>query len=472
MGEDEVSYAELHAMALTALGQLEELNLPPQSRVAIHAVKTPGTIALIIACLRARLRFLLPSAELGEGTFTGLLDQAEIGIVLAAEAAAPAAGRTVHQIDCTPRPGIRQVLPSDGAGDDISFMLTTSGSTGLPKVVPLTVGAVDRFTDWAAEEFQIGWETAVLNYAPLNFDLCLLDIWATLKAGGTVVLVDQERSTNGAHLAELLRTNKVSVVQSVPMLFRLLADAWDGRPLPGVRNVIVTGDKISARQVKELPEMFPWAAVWNLYGCTETNDSFLYRIPRESGETVPIGTPITGVEALVLNEDGEILAGAATGELYVRTPFQTAGYLDTAKAADKFVRLDGRPEVYFRSGDLVERDADGVYTLLGRNDFQVKVRGTRVNLEEIEHIIASHEDVVEAAVIGIPDELAGVRIHAVVRGIGPGKPNSLKLRDHCRLRLPRVAIPSAIQIVPEPLPRTSTGKVDRQEIRRTILNRS
>jgi acyl-coenzyme A synthetase/AMP-(fatty) acid ligase len=136
------------------------------------------------------------------------------------------------------------------------------------------------------------------------------------------------------------------------------------------------------------------------------------------------------------------------------------------------VRLDGRPEVYFRSGDLVERDADGVYTLLGRNDFQVKVRGTRVNLEEIELIIASHEDVVEAAVIGIPDELAGVRIHAVVRGIGPGKPNSLKLRDHCRLRLPRVAIPSAIQIVPEPLPRTSTGKVDRQAIRRNILNRS
>jgi acyl-coenzyme A synthetase/AMP-(fatty) acid ligase len=174
----------------------------------------------------------------------------------------------------------------------------------------------------------------------------------------------------------------------------------------------------------------------------------------------------------VVGEDGTVLDGPASGELYVRTPFQTTGYLDARVAAEKFVHLDGLPEVYFRSGDLVQRDPDGVFTLLGRNDFQVKVRGTRVNLEEIEHVLLDHEQIVEAAVIGIPDELAGVRIHAVVRGIAPGSPNSLALRNHCRLRLPRVAIPAAIQIVHEPLPRTSTGKVDRQAIRRNLQDRS
>jgi acyl-coenzyme A synthetase/AMP-(fatty) acid ligase len=153
----------------------------------------------------------------------------------------------------------------------------------------------------------------------------------------------------------------------------------------------------------------------------------------------------------------------------VHTPFQTSGYLGQAATGDRFVHIEGRPRRYFRSGDLVQRDAAGVFTLLGRNDFQVKVRGTRINLEEIELILLDHEEVVEAAVIGVPDDLAGLRIHAVVRGATPGSPNSLALREHCRLRLPRVAIPAAIQIVHEPLPATSTGKVDRRKIRENVL---
>ena len=104
-------------------------------------------------------------------------------------------------------------------------MLTTSGSTGLPKIVPLTVGAVDHFTDWAAAQFEIGPGTNVANYAPLNFDLCLLDIWTTLKHGGCVVMVDQDRATHGGYLADLLADNEVNVVQAVPMLYRLLIDA-------------------------------------------------------------------------------------------------------------------------------------------------------------------------------------------------------------------------------------------------------
>jgi amino acid adenylation domain-containing protein len=473
MGTEQVTYGELGAMTRAAGARLAELNLTPDRRVAIHAAKSPRTIALIIACLRARLPFLLPSAELGAGTFTALLDRAGCTDLLATEAPAEAAGRTVQLIDCAPSTG-KALVAGEPEQRDMTFMLTTSGSTGLPKVVPLTAGAVERFTDWAADQFDLGPDSTVLNYAPLNFDLCLLDIWATLKAGGTVVLVEQDKATNGQHLAELIRTNRVDLVQSVPMLFRLLADAWDGKPNVAVRNVILTGDKVSARLLKEIPELFPWSRVWNLYGCTETNDSFLHEIPRDAGDSpdVPIGRPLPGVEALVVGEDGTVLDGPASGELFVRTPFQTLGYLDASVAAEKFVHLDGLPDVYFRSGDLVQRDPDGVFTLLGRNDFQVKVRGTRVNLEEVEHVILDHEQIVEAAVIGIPDELAGIRIHAVVRGTAPGSPNSLALRNHCRLRLPRVAIPAAIQIVNEPLPRTSTGKVDRQAIRRDLLNRS
>jgi amino acid adenylation domain-containing protein len=472
-GDERVSYGELATMALTALREIRELDLP-SGPVAVHAAKSPRTIALILACLHAGVPFLLPSVELGADTFATLLDRAGCRDLLVAEPPGPAGvGTNTHKIDtavATPRPAAPRESP--GGADDVSFMLTTSGSTGVPKIVPLTVGAVDRFTDWAAAQFHIGPDTAVLNYAPLNFDVCLLDVWATLKAGGTAVLVDADRSTNGRYLTDLVRTNEIGVIQAVPMLYRLLGDAWDGTPFTSVRHVVLTGDKISTRLLGELPAMFPAARIWNLYGCTETNDSLLHEIVEADGD-VPVGRPIPGVDALVIDEDGAVLDGPASGELYVHTPFQTTGYLDpTGATFDRFVRLDGRPHRYFRSGDLVRRDADGVFILLGRNDFQVKVRGTRVNLEEIELAILDHEDVVEVAVVGLPDVVAGKRIHAVVRGVAPGKPNVLGLREHCRLRLPRVAIPAAIKVVQEPLPRTSTGKVDRQEICRSLQNRS
>jgi acyl-coenzyme A synthetase/AMP-(fatty) acid ligase len=473
LGEERVSYAELAALAQTAFAEIRKLALPADP-VAIHAVKSPRTIALIIACLHARLPFLLPSAELGADTFSMLLDQAGCGDLLVAEPPGPDVDCRTHKIDCTVATGGPGQVAGPGDPDDVSFMLTTSGSTGIPKIVPLTVGAVDRFTDWAAGQFDIGPHTTVLNYAPLNFDVCLLDIWATLKAGGTAVLVEGDRATNGRYLTELVRSHGIGVIQAVPMLFRLLGDAWDGQPFTDVGHVVLTGDKISARLLAELPAMFPAARIWNLYGCTETNDSLLHEITASTVDIeVPVGRPIPGVDALVVDEHGTVLEGPASGELYVHTPFQTTGYLDPSGAtSDRFVQLDGRPLRYFRSGDLVQRAADGVFKLLGRNDFQVKVRGTRVNLEEIELAILDHEDVSEVAVIALPDDVAGVRIHAVVRGAAPGSPGVLALREHCRLRLPRVAIPAAIQIVHEALPTTSTGKVDRQEIRRSLQNRS
>ncbi|MFC7616530.1 AMP-binding protein [Actinokineospora soli] len=443
MGERRVDYAELTAMTAAAAARITALGLRTGDRVAVHAAKSPETVALMAACLRMRVPFLLPSVELGADTFSALLQRADCGDILAAGPVDAAVGQRIHEIT-GPAASAAQPPAEPGHPDDVSLLLTTSGSTGLPKIVPITAGAIDAFTTWAADHFGIRPGTAVLNYAPFNFDLCLLDVWTTLAAGGTVVLVEAHRSTNGKHIAGLVRQNRVEVVQAVPMLFRLLVDAWDGVPFADVRHVVLTGDKASAKLLAALPELFPNAAISNVYGCTETNDSFEYRVdPADVPDPLPIGTPLPGVDAVVVAEDGTVLTGPATGELHVRTPFQTPGYHGGGN--DRFVALPGRDGVYFRSGDLVSRDADGVHTLLGRNDFQVKVRGTRINLEEIEHVLLAHDAVTEAAVVGVPDDLAGVRVHAVVRGAGL---DSLALREHCRLRLPRVAIPRACRSSP------------------------
>jgi acyl-coenzyme A synthetase/AMP-(fatty) acid ligase len=348
-------------------------------------------------------------------------------------------------------------------------MLTTSGSTGLPKIVPLSPEAVDHFTDWAAGQFGIAPGTTVLNYAPLNFDLCLLDIWSTLKAGGCVALVDQDRGTNAAYLVELLTAHSVNVIQAVPMLYRLLIDATreDGTVFPAAAHVMTTGDKLPANTLEALPGLFPNARFFNIYGCTETNDSLMHELDAAAGPLpqIPVGQPLPGVIALLVTPDGGFLGdGPGTGELVVWTPFQTRGYLTSALNEGKFTTY---PEthgdtIFFRTGDIVRRHDDGSMTLEGRSDFYVKVRGVRVSTQVVEQAISEHPDVVEVAVVAVPDEMAGSRLHALVRKEPDSKLNSLKIRQHCAGRLARTEMPSSIEVITEPLPKTPTGKIDRK----------
>jgi acyl-coenzyme A synthetase/AMP-(fatty) acid ligase len=171
------------------------------------------------------------------------------------------------------------------------------------------------------------------------------------------------------------------------------------------------------------------------------------------------------VIARVQQEDGTALEGPGTGEFMVWTPFQTRGYLKSSLNEGKFVTLaDDGGRTYYKSGDIVRRHEDGTLTLEGRADFYVKVRGVRVSTQVVEQVIQEHPAVVEVAVIAVPDELAGARLHAQVRREADVKLNSLMLRQHCATRLARTEMPSTIEIVTEPLPKTSTGKVDRKAV--------
>jgi len=472
-----ISYGELQTLVDASFAELEGARLPQDRPVGIRARKSPEAIALILACLRARRAFLLPSIELAPETLAQLFAQAGCSQVLSPHGPRSESAASLRALVDDARAqedggvGPKSEWPPAGGTDDITFMLTTSGSTGLPKVVPLTAAGVDAFTDWAATQFEIRHGTVVANYAPLNFDLCLLDIWATLKHGGCVALVDQDRATQGAYLADLIGDNQVNVLQAVPMLYRLLIDVnrEDGRTFPSVRHVITTGDKIPPSSLAELPKLFPRARFYNVYGCTETNDSlvheFLGLADGNVPSNIPVGQPIPGVVARVQTEDGTALEGTGTGELMVRTPFQTRGYLRADLNEGKFVSLeddDGR--TYYRSGDIVRRHDDGTLTLEGRADFYVKVRGVRVSTQVVEQAIQEHPAVIEVAVIAVPDELAGARLHATVCREADAKLNSLQLRQHCATRLARTEMPSTIAIVTERLPKTSTGKVDRKAV--------
>ncbi|MFB6556232.1 AMP-binding protein [Streptomyces sp. NPDC056405] len=476
-----ISYGELAGLVADAAARLDRLDTADGEPIGIPATKTPRTIALVLACLRAGLPVVLPSATLPAATLQHLLARAGCRHVVTPDDADPA-----------PRTGAALASPSGAAParatpadpDDVAFVLTTSGSTGLPKLVPLTAGAIERFIDWAGARFELGPGASVLNYAPLNFDLCFLDVWATLHHGGQVVLVDPAAATNGGHLLDAIEVNAVTVVQTVPMAYQLMADAADAadaagasaRRLGSVRHALFTGDHMPARCLARLPAVFPGSRFYNIYGCTETNDSFLHEVDRDAppADGIPLGTPLPGVEAVVLDDDGAVITGPGRGELIVATPFQSPGYLGADPAAPgPFTdapagRPPGTATRFYRTGDIVRRDHVGVLHLEGRTDFQVKVRGTRVNTEAVEQVLLDHDEVAEAVVLAVPDPVAGHLLHAVLRRVPGARVKTLGLRQHCAARLPTAALPSTLRLSEDPLPRTSTGKVDRQSLRQTL----
>lgn len=457
----ETTYRELYEMAIKAGAQLAWLDLGPDEPVGLVAKKSPAGVALVLACLLAGQRFLLPSPALAERTLANLFSRSDCRYALVP--------------DGDPLPVVRAGPPALRVVDqtDISFMLTTSGSTGLPKVVPLSQSRVDNFMAWAADTFDIGPGRTVLNYAPLNFDLCLLDIWTTLSRGGRVVLVDPAHAANGYHLLDLLTRHEVHVLQAVPMFYGLLTYAISardaGRTFPSVEHLMFTGDAIPDCTLELLPGAFPSAQLHNIYGCTETNDSFIHAVSRDTAGTtgaLPIGTPLPGVQAEIIGADGRVLHEAGMGELYVSTPFQTGGYLNRPEQDHRFVAhphgWDERR--YFRTGDLVRRDQTGQVFLVGRSDFQVKVRGVAINTAEVELVLLDHPDVREAAVVTRYDDLTGSVLQCAVQRTTDSSLNSLTLRKHCAKRLPQAAIPSVMRIGDEPLPKTPTGKVDRNAV--------
>ncbi|MQS05653.1 AMP-binding protein [Streptomyces sp. IF17] len=471
-----VSYGELARLVADASARLDRLDTAGGEPIAVPATKTPGTIALVLACLRAGLAVVLPPATLPAVTRQRLLARAGCRHVLGAEDADHAGAAP------DPVPFAAPAAPGDG--EDVAFVLTTSGSTGVPKLVPLSAGAVERFVDWAAARFELGPGACVLNYAPLNFDLCFLDVWATLHHGGQVVLVDPDAATNGRHLLDAVDDHAVTVVQAVPMAHQLLADAADAagaagepaRRLTSVRHVLFTGDHMPARCLARLPAVYPGARFYNLYGCTETNDSFLHEVDPHALPPggIPIGSPLPGVEAVVLDPDGAVVSGPGRGELVVATPFQSAGYLGADPAAPgPFVdapagRPPGTATRFYRTGDIVRRDPTGLLHLEGRNDFQVKVRGTRVNTAVVEQVLLDHEEIAEAVVLAVPDPVAGHLLHAVLRRVPGASVNTLTLRGHCARQLPTAAIPATFRLTEEPLPRTTTGKPDRQSLGQSL----
>lgn len=463
-----VTYAELVAGAEKHRARLDDGTIEDGEPVGVTARTGPDTVALILACLTARRRVLLAPTDLPDQARRELHAAAGARFLLTS-AEHVSGGDGVHSdLHLTQvLPGAR---PGTVAGPSGLLLLTTSGSTGIPKLVPVPEAGLARFIGWAGPRFGIGRGTRVLSFAPLHVDPSQFDVWTTLSHGGTTVLVDRRRAGDARYVHSLIERHGVAIVKAVPTLYRNLLSGPAGPlpPLPTVRFAMFGGEIVSAAHLSALPGLFPSARFFDFYGTTEVNEVTLKEVthPIDRSVVTALGRPLPGVRTLVVDEDDTVVTGAGEGELWVRTPFQAEGYLDAARTAAAFVERpdDPVPGRWFRTGDIVARSADGRMVLHGRRDNRVKVRGQQVVLDVVEQVFAEHPGVTEAAAVGVPDEIAGTHVHVVVIVDPDRAPSRLELRAHAAARLPSSALPAAVHLRERPFDTTANGKVDRRRL--------
>jgi len=366
-------------------------------------------------------------------------------------------------------------FPSAGP-DDPAYVFFTSGTTGRPKAVLGRQKGLSHFLTWQRSTFGIGPGDRAAQLTGLSFDVVLRDVFLPLTSGATLVLPDED-DVSPERILLWLRERAISVVHTVPSL----ASAWLGVATPGfkaeaLRWTFFAGEPLLAQVVTRWRAAFPETSVVNLYGPTETTlAKCFYRVPDPPVQDVqPVGTPLPQAQALILG-GGERLCGLGeVGEIVVRTPFRSLGYLNNPEENRRFrpnpFRSDSDDLLYV-SGDRGRYRLDGTVEILGRLDEQVKVRGVRVEPAEIRAALGRHPAVWESAVLvreNRPGSLSGDKRLVAYLVLRPGAVLDLEaLRRHLRQELPEAMVPSTFVTV-DALPLTPNGKLDR----RTLLARS
>ncbi len=464
-----LSYAALDTLADATARALVEHGVRPGEAVGLLTERSALMVAGMLGILRAggafvpldpgypveRLRRYLQASNARVALVTPGLTSlaAELGVA----AVEPRAPRASTSVSGHPLPTI---VP-----DSLAYIIFTSGSTGVPKGVEVEHGALVNLLSSMQRTPGLSAHDTLLAVTTISFDIAILEVLLPLVAGARLVIAPREAARSAPDLSELINRCGATVMQATPVTWRmLLQGGWQPRtPF----KILCGGEAMGRALAKRLLET--GAQVWNLYGPTEaTIWACAHRVIDAEGG-VPIGEPVTGTELLVLRDDLSEASPGEEGELYIGGRGLARGYTsgpDVTAAA--FVAHPQRPgQRLYRTGDLVQLRPDGAIEWIGRRDQQIKIRGHRIEIGEIERALESDPSIAQAVVVARAasnaEEEAPKRLVAYVTAASAGGLDRAALVAALEQRLPAYMIPSVFVQIDE-FPTTPNGKVDRKAL--------
>lgn len=463
-GSAAMDYATLDALSDALAARLADEGVRPGDLVGITSQRSLSLIVAVLAVLKAGAGYVPFDLTLPVERLRFMAGDTGVRVLL---------GRSEALADVVPRQIAQDAFPPAGAvgpgaavaGESIAYVMFTSGTTGVPKGVVLPHRSVIRMlrdTDW----LRLGPDTVTLHSSAFAFDTSIIDIFGALLHGGTVV-IPPDGTLSIAQLSDAIESHGVNTLWLTTGLFQAVADLRPGA-FARVDQVIVGGDVVSPVHVERVLAVCPGLTVINGYGPTESNVTTAHRVsPADlgTGQPLPIGRAVPGTQVFIVDGALRPVPPGIMGELAIAGRGLALGYWNRADLTDqKFVPAPWNPDLrIYRSGDLASARKDGRLRFFGRADTQVKVRGFRVELTEIEAALEGHPGVRQAVVVAaVPEGQADKVLVAYVVAEGAA-PDPSDLAEHLAARLPDFARPAFYVPMPA-LPLNANGKVDRRAL--------
>jgi amino acid adenylation domain-containing protein len=471
----QLTYRQLNQRANQLARLLQSCGVGPEVPVGVACERSLELVVGLYGILKAGGAYVPLDPACPAERIAYMAQEADVRVVLTQARLRDKLPECVGPIICLDTEWHDRVAPVSGENpacgvtlENAAYIIYTSGSTGRPKgVVNTHRGILNRLL-WMQDAYGLTAADSVLQKTPFSFDVSVWEFFWPLMFGARLVVARPEGHKNSEYLVQTIRDRRITVVHFVPSMLQLFLEARNVEECDGLRHVVCSGEALSA----DLQNRFfhrLGARLHNLYGPTEAAvDVTYWECRQDSGlETVPIGRPVANTCIYILDDQMQPVPIGVPGELHIGGVQVARGYINRPDlTAEKFLHdpfsADPAARLY-KTGDLARYLPDGSIEYLGRLDHQVKIRGVRIELAEIESVLTQHPAVREAAVVAREDTPGDKRLVAYVVPRPASPPDSGGLRDYLKRSLPEYMVPAAY-VTLDALPLTASGKVDRRNL--------
>ncbi len=475
---ESLTYKQLDERSNQLARYLQQKGVKPNDFVGVCLSRTPRMITSVLAILKLGASYVPLDPSYPSDRLAFMLEDTKATLVLTeTELAKHLEGAKnlfcLNQLQNEIATLSTESVTSPATPKDIAYIIYTSGSTGIPKGVVLSHTAVVNTLDWVNRELNVTAKDRLLFVTSLSFDLSVYDIFGTLAAGGSVRIASDDELRDPATLTEILYQEPITIWDSAPAALLRLTSFLRKEPSHNLRLVMLSGDWIPVALPDQIRTAFPNVHVRSLGGATEAaiwSNSYPVATVDPTWPSIPYGKPIQNSKYYVLNSSFEPQPVGVPGELFISGACLAEGYhARTELSAERFIHnphtdhsKDPHCSKMYRTGDLARYFPDGNLEFLGRIDHQVKVRGYRVELGEIEATLSTHPMVQTAVVRPFRD--SSNTVYLVGYAILKGQTTPAELSKFLQVKLPDYMVPSQFVFMTA-FPVTSNGKLDRAALK-------